>query len=423
MGKSICSKMCFSRSSKKKIILLLLGLQNAGKTTLAKGLAGELENGVVPTLGFSSVTLKYKKFTVILYDLGGGPGIRAIWENYFADAHGIIFVLDSGDIEKVNECRDILKRLLSNEKLSGKPLLVFGNKQDVESTLDEIHIVEILNLEYLVNQHKCPTLVETCSAISLEKSHLKEEDPVIRNSFKWLLSIIERDFETLNRRVEQDMCLQKEMQDAKFNEILQRMQETNLKKSKSDCSEADCSPPIDQVSVISHMDPFQPIYKLVNGDAENSENTAQLDNLSRSSGKALSGSSSPVKRLQRQANVEDSDKNGPKRRKPLSCLCTHSTNVSEINKSPNCNWWSYPSRFCLWRKNRTAPLNVEMKEEDDGKKQLAGRVIEGESTHESLLFTPPLFTITSQQENMLEMEEFSGVRHPNRPVPFQVMKG
>ncbi|KAG8238913.1 hypothetical protein J437_LFUL000750 [Ladona fulva] len=65
--------------------MLMLGLEGAGKTTIAKGLSGELVNGVVPTIGFSTVSLMFKKLAVVLYDLGGGPGIRAIWDNYFAD--------------------------------------------------------------------------------------------------------------------------------------------------------------------------------------------------------------------------------------------------------------------------------------------------------------------------------------------------
>ncbi|KAG8238914.1 hypothetical protein J437_LFUL000751 [Ladona fulva] len=98
-------------------------------------------------------------------------------------AHGIVFVLDAADTGRLNECRDILMSILSNDKLSGKPLLVLGNKQDIPGALDEIDIVEMLDLEKLVNEQKCPTLLETCSAHMFQKPQ-KKEDLVIQNSFR-----------------------------------------------------------------------------------------------------------------------------------------------------------------------------------------------------------------------------------------------
>lgn len=67
----------------RRITLLLLGLDNAGKTVAAKRLAKETTESVVPTVGFSVVNLKFKKFEVALFDLGGGTDIRGIWHKYF----------------------------------------------------------------------------------------------------------------------------------------------------------------------------------------------------------------------------------------------------------------------------------------------------------------------------------------------------
>lgn len=69
----------------KRIVLLLAGLDNAGKTTTAKGLIGEVGDSEVPTVGFSSISLLYGKHTVVIYDLGGGAQIRGIWHRYFVD--------------------------------------------------------------------------------------------------------------------------------------------------------------------------------------------------------------------------------------------------------------------------------------------------------------------------------------------------
>lgn len=69
----------------RKIVLLLVGLDNAGKTKTVSGLAGDPRSSPVPTVGFSVINLKYLKYEVNIFDLGGGPNIRGIWPKYFAN--------------------------------------------------------------------------------------------------------------------------------------------------------------------------------------------------------------------------------------------------------------------------------------------------------------------------------------------------
>lgn len=38
--------------------------------------------------------------------------------------HGVIFVVDSSDPNRIQECRDVLSNLLSDRKVAGKPVLV-----------------------------------------------------------------------------------------------------------------------------------------------------------------------------------------------------------------------------------------------------------------------------------------------------------
>ena len=40
---------------------------------------------VVPTIGFRTVAFNYKSFSIRLYDVGGGPQIRALWPKYYDD--------------------------------------------------------------------------------------------------------------------------------------------------------------------------------------------------------------------------------------------------------------------------------------------------------------------------------------------------
>ncbi len=81
---------------------------------------------LIPTIGFSNLKMrKFNNFRVVLYDLGGGPRIRSIWKNYFGLVHGIIFVIDSADISRVLEVKDVIEEVISNDKIAGKPILLY----------------------------------------------------------------------------------------------------------------------------------------------------------------------------------------------------------------------------------------------------------------------------------------------------------
>jgi len=46
-----------------------------------------------------------------------------------------------------------------------------------------VDIVEQLNVEAVVNQYRCPTLVEMCSAAAVKK-YRKKQDLAIQNGFR-----------------------------------------------------------------------------------------------------------------------------------------------------------------------------------------------------------------------------------------------
>ncbi|XP_021929898.1 uncharacterized protein LOC110834747 isoform X3 [Zootermopsis nevadensis] len=225
-------KIASSKSHLKNVVLLLVGLDNAGKTTAAKNLIGESLETVMSTVGFSRVSLTHQGCSVVIYDLGGGPKIRGIWHRYFADAHGIIFVVDASDVSRLEESHQVFANLLSHEKLEGKPVLLLANKQDCEGALDEVDIVDLLNVEAVVNQHRCPTIVEMCSATTVRKSHNKL-DPAIRNGFRWLMNYIIREYSDLNSRVESDMAVQRKQIEQEKKERLERIRKAREERGES----------------------------------------------------------------------------------------------------------------------------------------------------------------------------------------------
>lgn len=79
---------------------------------------------VAPTVGFSKVDLKQGKFEVTIFDLGGGKRIRGIWKNYYSESHGVVFVVDSSDVQRIQETRETMAEVLQHPRIAGKPVLV-----------------------------------------------------------------------------------------------------------------------------------------------------------------------------------------------------------------------------------------------------------------------------------------------------------
>ncbi|XP_027852462.1 ADP-ribosylation factor-like protein 13B [Aphis gossypii] len=215
---------------RRKITVLLVGLDNAGKTCTVKSIMKEKQKNILSTVGFSSSKCNYRDNAITIYDLGGHKQIRDIWKQYFADVHGVIFVVDSADLSRLNECKEVFHDLLSHENIAGKPVLLFANKQDKPGALDELDIVDRLNVETVVNTNKCPTLVETCTALHMAPINYCSSafiDPSIESGFSWLISHIVRLYDTLNRRVIEDMAQYKAQVDKKIEEWKKNQQNSN----------------------------------------------------------------------------------------------------------------------------------------------------------------------------------------------------
>jgi GTPase SAR1 family protein len=73
--------------------ILLLGLDNAGKTTLLKMLANETDEHMKtsPTRGFNVKTVQTDSgFRLNVWDVGGQRNIRPYWTNYLENADALV---------------------------------------------------------------------------------------------------------------------------------------------------------------------------------------------------------------------------------------------------------------------------------------------------------------------------------------------
>jgi GTPase SAR1 family protein len=84
----------------------------------------ELDEETTPTYGFQSEVIERGHVRVTFLDLGGGERIRGIWPRYFAEVHGVIFVVDAADYARIDEAKEVFIEEMKDERLMGKPVLV-----------------------------------------------------------------------------------------------------------------------------------------------------------------------------------------------------------------------------------------------------------------------------------------------------------
>ena len=147
----------------KEMRILMLGLDNAGKTTILKRFNGEDINTISPTLGFNIKTLEHNNYKLNVWDVGGQKSLRSYWRNYFESTDGVIWVVDSSDRLRMNDCKNELHSLLLEERLAGATLLIFANKQDINGSLTSEEIEELLELKKITTHH---WFIFGCSAVS-----------------------------------------------------------------------------------------------------------------------------------------------------------------------------------------------------------------------------------------------------------------
>lgn len=58
------------------------------------------------------------RYTLNIWDVGGQKTIRSYWRNYFEQTDGLVWVVDSSDLRRLDDCKMELDNLLKEEVLS-----------------------------------------------------------------------------------------------------------------------------------------------------------------------------------------------------------------------------------------------------------------------------------------------------------------
>jgi len=130
-------------TQKDEFFVLILGLDNAGKSTFlesaktrfVKDYKGKNLGKITTTVGLNIGKIDTNGVRLNFWDLGGQQELQALWDKYYQECHAVIYVVDSNDRERIHESKESFLKMLSNENLAGVPLLVAANKQDLEECM------------------------------------------------------------------------------------------------------------------------------------------------------------------------------------------------------------------------------------------------------------------------------------------------
>ena len=98
--------------------LVVLGLDNSGKTTLLNFLKTNRLKQLAPTNQPYSEEITIGKVIFTMHDLGGHSSVRRLWNDYIINIDCIIFIVDASDNERIEEATFELNKLLTNEYIA-----------------------------------------------------------------------------------------------------------------------------------------------------------------------------------------------------------------------------------------------------------------------------------------------------------------
>ena len=174
MGFIISKILEFFTKNRNNFKIIILGIQEAGKTTILYRLSlGQLVK-TTPTIGSNVEELIYNNVKFQAWDLGGQESTRTVWDVYYMNTDAVVYVIDSHDDENFEISKSEFHKVISNQNLKNAVILIFANKQDLPGAKSINKIID----EYELNKIKNHIWhVQPCSAI--------KGDGLV-NGIKWL---------------------------------------------------------------------------------------------------------------------------------------------------------------------------------------------------------------------------------------------
>jgi len=159
MGKFF-SKLFEPLYHEKRLRILILGLDNAGKTTILYKLKINETVNTIPTIGFNVEILKRDGVYFMMWDLGGQDKLRSLWRHYYQNTDALIFVVDSNDKERFKTAKNELHSVMNYDLMKDVNVLIFCNRQDLPDACTTEQLANALE----INKLKTKVCIKKCVA-------------------------------------------------------------------------------------------------------------------------------------------------------------------------------------------------------------------------------------------------------------------
>ncbi|KAH7291217.1 hypothetical protein KP509_29G006900 [Ceratopteris richardii] len=106
--------------------------------------------------------------TIKLWDLGGQPRFRSMWERYCRGVSAIVYVVDAADRENIPISKSELHDLLCKPSLNGIPLLVLGNKIDKLDAVSKQVLIDKMDLSSIRDREVCCYMISCKNSTNID---------------------------------------------------------------------------------------------------------------------------------------------------------------------------------------------------------------------------------------------------------------
>ena len=158
---------------KKKVSIIIIGLDNSGKTTLLCLLKHDRIAVHEPTQHPNSDQINIGNLKMKCFDMGGHMAARRLWTSYSFNMDAIIFMIDTADFTRIEEARTEFVHIICEH--INTPILVLGNKIDINNSCNKQDLESYLDIKEYDKNIK----VFMCSIIQRQG---------ITEAFNWLES-------------------------------------------------------------------------------------------------------------------------------------------------------------------------------------------------------------------------------------------
>ncbi|GIQ80086.1 small GTPase superfamily, ARF type [Kipferlia bialata] len=177
----------------KKANVVILGLQNSGKTTTMTRIMSivtrqELDVSshpghpddslLTPTIGQNIGHISMFGYKTTIFDMGGQSSYRKQWSVQYATATTIVFIIDGADASSFAEARRHFTQVMQDEATANTPVLFLINKCDLDTCARFETVVEYFSLDGPLTHHR-PFRVLRVSALTGHS---------IYYAFRWLMA-------------------------------------------------------------------------------------------------------------------------------------------------------------------------------------------------------------------------------------------